>query len=88
LEVQARKRGKEVIAGSGTQHYTSFEGRRRSGKRLWEKVEETKRKKKKKKKEWRRKGSRKTDRCQGNEGNLHFVKLSLGSSRARPEHGG
>lgn len=32
--------------------------------------------------------SRKTDRCQGNEGNLHFVKLSLGSSRARPEHGG
>jgi len=33
-------------------------------------------------------GSRRTDRCQGNEGNLHFVKLSLGSSRARPEHGG
>lgn len=29
-------------------------------------------------------GSRKTDRCQGNEGNLHFVKLSLGSSRTRP----
>lgn len=32
--------------------------------------------------------SRKTDRCQGNEGNLHFVKLSLESWRAAPGKAG
>lgn len=37
------------------------------------------------KKRKREGGRRKTDRCQGNEGNLHFVKLSLGSSRAHLE---
>lgn len=55
----------------------------------WEKVEERRRGKRRRRKgDGEEGGGRRTDRCQGNEGNLHFVKLSLGSSRARPEHGG
>jgi len=77
--VQTEERGRagwKAIAGDGT------EAARRTTN--WEKAEEKKRTKKR----WKGEGSRKTDRCQGNEGNLHFVKLSLGSLRTRPEHGG
>lgn len=53
------------------------------------KFKEEEEKKKEEEEERRRRngeeGSRRTDRCQGNEGNLHFVKLSLESSRARLE---